>query len=47
MGHLIIEANQCYYKEHDGQLKGQLINGINEELMTAEIIRVNHDTEYK
>ena len=34
-----IKGNECNYKEHDGQLKEQFINGLNDEMMAAEIIK--------
>ena len=42
-----IKANECYHTQHDSQLKEKVINGISDEMMTAEIIRANHNTEEK
>ena len=39
MSHLRIKANECNYKEHDRPLKEQFINGINDEMMTAKILK--------
>ena len=39
MDHLRIKANECNYKECVRQLKEQFINGINDEIMTAEIMK--------
>ena len=39
MGHFNVKANDCNYKEHDRQLKELFINGINDEMLTAEIIK--------
>ena len=39
MGNLGIKANECSYKEHFRWLKEQCINGINDEMMTAKIIK--------
>ena len=39
MGHLRINANEYSYKDHDRQLKEQFLNGINDEMVMAEIIR--------
>ena len=45
MGHLRLKANEGNYKEHDGWLKEQFINGINGEMMTTEIVRDNHNAK--
>ena len=39
MGRLHIKAAECNYKEHDGHLKDQFINGINDEEIMQEIIK--------
>ena len=39
MGRLRIKAAKCKYKETDRHLKEQLINRINDDMVTAEIIR--------
>ena len=39
MGRLRITSNELNYKKHDRWLKEQLINEINYEMMTAEIIK--------
>ena len=39
MSHLRIKSNECNYREHDRQLKEQFINGINNEMMAAKIIK--------
>ena len=38
-GHLGIKANKNNYMEYDRQLKEQFIDGINDEIMTGEIIK--------
>ena len=39
MGQLGIKANECKYKKYDRYLKEQFLNGINDKMMTAEIIK--------
>ena len=40
-----LKANECNYKQHDRELKSKFINGINDEMITAEMIRVNHNEQ--
>ena len=39
MGHLRIKANQINYKQHDGQIKEEYIDRINDETMMTEIMK--------
>ena len=39
MDRLCIRATECNYKEHDRSFKEQLINGINNEEITQEIMK--------
>ena len=39
MCRLRIKDTECTYKENDRRLKEQLINGINNQVMTAKIIK--------
>ena len=39
MGRLWTKATECKYKEYDGLLTGQFIDGINDEGMIDEILR--------
>ena len=38
---------ECKYKENDRRLKEQFINGMNDEAITAEIIRVDSAKRYQ
>ena len=39
MGHLRIKASECKYQEQNRRLKEQFMIGINDKVMTSEIIR--------
>ena len=41
MGHLRIKTNESNYKEHNRCLKEQIINGINDKMITVEIKKKN------
>ena len=36
----VSKASKCAYKEYNRHLKEQIISGINDEMMTAEIIKL-------
>ena len=38
IGHLRIKGNHCGYKEKDRGLKGQFVNGINDDNTMAEVM---------
>ena len=37
------QSSECWYKENDGHLKEQLINGLSEDIVTTEIIKEYND----
>ena len=45
MGHLKIKGNGCNYEMHARQSKEPFTSGINDKMMTLEIIRVNHNAK--